>query len=249
MDTAPADYKSKVALITGAAQGIGKAIAIELAEQKYIILAADLDLDGLKQLQQDLDTTVQIYPGDLTDPKLREEMFYEVWGFYERVDVLINNAGITHEPAPLYELSLEELRRNMAVNLEVPFALMHECLPHMLRRQQGTIINITSTANIDGYPDLSIYAATKAALASLTDSVARETDEFPNLKSVAVMPARTNTEMQRKVRGTQVAADSQSPRVIATVIGRLLSGEQSFNSGDNVVIRNGFYCIEDRISG
>jgi short-subunit dehydrogenase len=241
--------KSGTILITGAAQGIGYSIAKALARKDRILILADLDAEKLTQVVQELDplcAKVLHYNGDLTDNSVRKKMISDIFTEVDHLDVLINNAGITHKPKRLEYISNQEYTDNFKVNTELPFHLMKAFLPGMQEYNNGIIINISSSANISGYENLSVYSATKSALSALTDSIAAENKD-KNIKAIAIMPSRTNTRMQTKVRGKSVAKSSQSPDFVAEVIRKVIDAEIDTSTGDDIRIRNGQFLIEEDI--
>lgn len=162
------------------------------------------------------------------------------------LDVLINNAGVTHQPKRIEQLTDEDYEFNFRINTRLPFQLIRAFLPGMREQNNGIVLNISSSANIQGYEDLSIYSASKAALSSLTDSVAVENKD-KNIKAIAILPSRTNTQMQVKVRGEQVAQSSQSPNFVADVISKVVNGGIKTKSGDDIRIRAGKFVVEEDI--
>jgi 3-oxoacyl-[acyl-carrier protein] reductase len=242
--------KNEIVLITGAGQGIGKAITLALAAPERTLILVDLNMRNLVDLATQMRTKcreVITIDGDLTSPSVQAELTTSVLGKFDHIDVLINNAGVSHKPKLLEEITDEEYEHNFAVNTHVPFRLMKAFLPSMKAKKHGLIINMSSAANISGYADLSVYSATKSALSSLTDSVAKETKDF-GIKAIAIMPSRTNTAMQEFVRGKEVAAESQSPEYVAEVISKIVSGEIPTHSGDNIRIRDGKFLVEQDIT-
>ncbi|MFW5703140.1 MAG: SDR family NAD(P)-dependent oxidoreductase [Candidatus Dojkabacteria bacterium] len=243
------NIRSKTILITGAAQGIGYALARTLANQEKTILLADLNDGKLKQVAAELEPKckqVVSYAGDLTNEKVRIDMVSDILASFSSLDVLINNAGVTHDPKPLQDLSDEEFDFNFNVNTKLPFQLMRAFLPAMQENNNGMIINISSAANIMGYEDLSVYSATKSALSSLTDSLAAE-NKTKNIKAIAIMPSRTNTPMQVKVRGEEVAESSQPPEFVAEIISKVISGEIPTKTGDDIRIRENKFVVEEDV--
>jgi len=237
-------------IITGAGQGIGRAISLALAAPARTLILVDLNKENLEKIASEVRPkchNVITIDGDLTSQSLQTELIDAVLHKVGGIDVLINNAGVSHKPKLLEEIADEEYDFNFAVNTRVPFQLSKAFLPTMKQQKHGLIINMSSAANISGYPDLSVYSATKAALSSLTGSIAKETKEF-GIKAVAIMPSRTNTPMQEFVRGKAVAAESQSPEYVAEVVAKIVSGEIPTHSGDNVRIRDGKFLVEQDIT-
>jgi len=117
-----------------------------------------------------------------------------------------------------------------------PFKLIKAVLPGMQARKSGQIFSIASRANIYGYPKMAVYAATKAAITSLGQTVALEN---PDLKSIVVLPGRTNTPMQHMLRGAMVAQSAQSPEFVAEMIVKVINGKVAIKNGDILLIDDG----------
>ena len=240
---------TKTILVTGAGQGIGKAIATALARKDRTLFLADLNKPNLEEVQKELSASckeVKIFVGDLTKENIRKKMVRSILENYGSLDVLVNNAGVTHKPMSFEELTDHDFDFNFSVNTRLPFQLIRDFLPTMKASNNGMIVNMSSAANISGYEDLSVYSASKAALSSLTDSVAKETKEL-NIKAVAIMPSRTNTPMQVTVRGKEVAKSSQSPDFVASIIAKIVDGEIVVQNGDDVRIREGRFVVEEDV--
>ncbi len=241
---------NEIILVTGAGQGIGKAISQALAAPDRTLILADLNPQTLSQTASELKSKcrdIVSFVGDLSDDNARNQMVSEVLAKYKCVDVLVNNAGVTHKPKLLEEIEDAEYDFNFKINTKLPFQLMKAFLPAMKAQKHGLIINMSSSANVSGYADLSVYSATKAALSSLTDSVAKEAGD-QGIIAVAVLPSRTNTPMQEFVRGKEVAATSQPPEFVASIIAKIVSGEIPVRNGDDIRIKDGNFIVEADIN-
>jgi NAD(P)-dependent dehydrogenase (short-subunit alcohol dehydrogenase family) len=211
-------------LITGAAQGIGLAIANILSpnHELYLFDLKDVPLQG---------DNVHTFKVDLTNP---EEIAHAIESL--EIDCLINNAGIAHEMKPVEELSVKDFDLTFDVNLRAPFLLTKYLIGGMKERGEGLILNIASSANIFGYKNHSLYAASKAALISFTESVAKEV-EGTSIRAVSILPSRTNTPMNTALRGNQEAENSQPAEYVADVIRQIVEGELQVSNGDDVRIQ------------
>jgi 3-oxoacyl-[acyl-carrier protein] reductase len=206
--------KDRVAIVTGAGQGIGRvfakafakagacAVIAELNEKKAAAVSEEIMRDGGKALAV---TT------DVADEASIKEMIEVVEDEYGRVDVLINNAGIfsTLEMRPFDQIPLAEWERVLRVNLTGPFLCARAVLPAMRRAQWGRIINIASGAVRLGRPNYLHYIATKAALSGMSLSMARELGA-DGITVNAILPGATFTEIERKT-----VTPEQKERIVA----------------------------------
>jgi len=152
---------SKVAIVTGASRGIGRAISVALAQEAAtVVLAAR----SIQKLQETADQTEEESIKNLV--KVTHEKF-------SRLDILVNNAGVTHS-AKLEETTTEDWERCMQVNVRAPFILCREALGLLRKSQAGYIINIASVVGVKGYPLQSAYTSSKHALRGMTISLAEE---------------------------------------------------------------------------
>ena len=170
--------KSKTILITGASHGIGKAIAARFASEGFsLVLNCKNDIELLRDYAERLSRTCGVQtlaiPGDISDHSFVCDMFAQIHDTFDGVDVLVNNAGISHIGL-LTDLSIEDWNRVIATNLTSVFSCCHEAIPYMVRRKSGSIINISSVWGNVGASCEVAYSASKGGVNSFTKALAKE---------------------------------------------------------------------------
>jgi len=189
--------KVGVAVVTGAARGIGRRVALVLAERGYAVAANDVSTpeETLIELERAGAEALSI-PGDVSDEEAVREMARAVAEGFGRVDVLINNAGIS-SIVPAEETALADWNRTLAVNLTGPFLTSREFGKQMLRQGSGSIVNISSVAGLLGVSDRAAYNASKHGLIGLTRTLAAEWGGR-GVRVNAVCPGWVKTEMDQE---------------------------------------------------
>jgi NAD(P)-dependent dehydrogenase (short-subunit alcohol dehydrogenase family) len=160
------DVKDKVALITGASTGIGKATAELFAARGAKVALAARSVDKLKEISSGLPDSLAV-PIDMRNPKEVRRMVRDTHAHYGRLDVLVNNAGQGLR-SPIESIDLADLSHVMSLNLYGPLIAMQAAIPLMRKQGYGTIVNISSGVTRANYPTLAGYAATKSALNMIT---------------------------------------------------------------------------------
>ena len=184
----------RVAVITGAAQGIGRRTAELLAEQGYRIALIDLrEPAATIQAIESRGVPVVSYIGDITSEGAVLDFAALVYSHYGRADVLVNNAGISHI-APAEDTSFDDYRRVLEVNLVAPFLLARIFGERMLANRSGSIVNVASIAGLFGIADRAAYNASKHGLIGLTRTLAAEWGGR-GVRVNAVCPGWVKTEM------------------------------------------------------
>ena len=173
------DFNGKWALITGAASGIGRALAHELARAGANIIIADVDQEGMQAAAEEIGDggKALCLKCDLTRPAEVEALARDALDSAGRVDVLINNAGIAHV-CEAKDLSIEEWDRITAVNLRAPILLTHHLLGHMIERGSGHIVNLASMAGLIPIPGMAPYTTTKFGLVGFSEALRVELRPF-----------------------------------------------------------------------
>lgn len=188
-------FEGKVVVVTGAAQGIGRQIALHFAKSKAKVVVLDLVEEALKEAQKELSSYSECsyYVVDVTDSKQIGEALNKVIDNSSKIDILINNAGITRDNLAL-RLSESDWDKVIAVNLKGAFLCSKLCAKYMVKQRQGKIINISSIIGIIGNPGQANYSASKAGLIGLTKSFAKELGSR-NICVNAVAPGYIQTKM------------------------------------------------------
>ena len=190
------DLKGRTAIVTGAARGIGFATAQKLLHSGAAVMLWDIDGDALGKAIAALEPSGKVGRSivDVTDAGSIANAVVAALHALGKIDILINNAGITGGNAPTWELPPEVWRRVIEVNLIAPFLTCRAVVPHMIAKGYGRIVNIASIAGKDGNPNASHYSASKAGLIGLTKSLAKELATKGVLVN-CVTPAAAKTEM------------------------------------------------------
>ncbi|CAN5913844.1 SDR family NAD(P)-dependent oxidoreductase [soil metagenome] len=188
------DLKGRVAVITGGAQGIGYAVAERSLQSGAAVVLWDIDGARLEEAQTTLSAlgTVSAAVVELTDETSIAVATAAAVAEHGRIDILINNAGITGGNGVTWELAPEVWRRVIDVNLVGPYLTSRAIVPHMLKAGYGRIVNIASVAGKEGNPNASHYSASKAGVIALTKSLAKELATKGVLVN-AVSPAAAKT--------------------------------------------------------
>ncbi len=189
--------KGKIALITGAAQGIGKGIALEYAKQGATVAFTVRKLDERSEaLVNEIATmggTAKAYAADASNFTSAAEVIAEVMKDFGRIDILVNNAGITKDGL-LMRMTEEQWDMVINTNLKSAFNYIHAITPIMMKQRAGSIINMTSIVGITGNAGQANYAASKAGMIGLTKSVAKELGSR-GVRVNAIAPGFIATEM------------------------------------------------------
>ncbi len=240
----------KVALVTGAAQGIGKAIADGLAAEGARIVVADL---------HGADDAASSYPDgvglevDVADEEAVERMVAQTVERCDGLDVLVNNAGLyaSLQMRPFTDIPLEEWRRVMDVNVASMFLTCRAVIPAMREREGGAIVNISSGTPFRGVPFLLHYVTSKGAIVAFTRALAREVGG-DGIRVNCVAPGFTmsdgvkeHPEVVEQLRDVSVAARTiqrdQLPEDVVGAVTYLSSPAASFVTGQTIVIDGGQY--------
>jgi len=243
-------YQNKVAIVTGAGRGLGKAIAIALARRGTHVVVADINWDNAQKVAdeiRDSGSQAVAVKTDVTDQGQVENMVAICLKTFGRIDILVNNAGIT-APTPLVEITLEEWERMMAVNLRSVFLCSKAVFPTMTSQRSGKIINIASVAGKRGGGILgtSCYAASKGGVIAFTKAIAREGAPY-GINVNAIAPGLSDTDMTKDISPEKREAllnmvplrRAGKPEDVAAAACFLASDEADFITGEIMDVDGG----------
>jgi len=216
----------KVAIVTGAGRGIGRAISIALAQEAATVVLAARSNDTLQEAADRVTQAggkAHVVVTELTDEQSIKALVKNTGKTFGRLDVLINNAGITHS-ARLEETATEDWERLMWVNARAPFILCREALALLRKSRAGYIVNIASVVGVKGYPLQSAYTSSKHALRGMTISLSEEL-RGSNIRVHLLCPGGVDTDMVARVRPDIPKDELIKPDEIAELVVYLVTHE------------------------
>ncbi len=242
----------KVALITGAARGIGKAIALKFASEGANIAFTDLEInEAAQETISELEAfgvKVKGYASNAADFEATQAVVAQIEADFGRIDVLVNNAGITKDGLVM-RMSEAQWDAVIAVNMKSAFNFLHAVVPVMARQKGGSIINMASIAGQTGNPGQVNYSASKAGLIAMAKSVAKEMGPR-GIRANAIAPGYVLTEMTEVL--PQAVKDEfikliplkrgATVEEIASVALFLASDLSSYVTGQVIAVNGGMYC-------
>lgn len=242
----------KVALVTGATRGIGQAIAEEIAKQGIFVIGTATTESGAESIDQmfkQLGLNGQGSVLNVTDQESTKELLGKITSEKGVVDILINNAGITKDNLML-RMKSEEWHDVIDTDLNSVFHITQLCLPAMIKKRWGRIVNVSSVVGFMGNPGQVNYCAAKAGLIGLTKSLAREV-ALRGVTVNAVAPGFIDTQMTQKLTEQQKEAILQAipmkrvgkPKDVADAIAFLISDSANYMTGQTLHINGGMYMI------
>lgn len=223
---------SQIAVVTGAARGVGEAIAHKLASlgAHVLLVARDAErLTGVQQAIQKSGGKAAVLPCDLVDTSAVARLGEQVARDFRRCDILVNNAGVAIGGKPLHELLPDQWDRMLNTNLRGPYLMIRALAPLMIAARSGHIINISSLAGRNPLPNNAAYAASKWGLNGLTYSVAEELRQY-NIRVSAIAPGSINTHFGDPASGKDPNKKLQPDDIAAVVATIVTQAPQSFIS-------------------
>ncbi len=244
--------EGKVALITGAARGIGKAIALKMASEGADIAFTDLAIDeNAQRTEQEIATLGVKAKGYASNAASFDEthaVVGEIVKEFGRIDILVNNAGITKDGL-MMRMSEAQWDAVLTVNLKSAFNFIHTCTPVMMRQKSGSIINMSSVVGVHGNAGQANYSASKAGMIGLAKSIAQELGSR-GIRANAIAPGFIITDMTAKL-SDEVKDEwckkiplrrGGTPEDIADVATFLASDMASYVTGQVIQVDGGMNC-------
>lgn len=236
------DLNGKTALVTGGGRGLGRAMAVALA-------AAGASVAVLARSEAQLtetaaaDDKIRAYRADITDASAVKAVVQAVQSELGPVEILVNNAGRTGVPGPIWEMDVDDWRKTFAVNVDGAFLCSAAVLPHMIQRRQGCIINVASSAGFTPLGYSSSYCVSKAALIRLAECISIDAKDY-GITAFAIDPGSVRTEMTHYLieseagrtylpwyRDYILAGNDVPPEMAAQLVVELASGRYASLAG------------------
>ncbi|MFT6320575.1 MAG: NAD(P)-dependent dehydrogenase (short-subunit alcohol dehydrogenase family) [Granulosicoccus sp.] len=243
--------ENKIALVTGAATGIGRATAIALAKEGAKVMVTDInETEGLETVNRIKKEGGQakFFQLDVSKKEQVDAAVMEIFTTEGALDLAVNNAGIGGVPSALHEIKLEDWKRMMDINLTGVFLCLQAELKCMLQKGSGRIVNVASLAGLNGIPGGSSYSAAKHGVIGLTKSVAAEYGSL-NIRTNAVCPGFIQTPILDNVPQSILDHSTKfrvpmkrigQPEEVAKAIVWLLSEDSTYVNGHHLLIDGGF---------
>lgn len=245
--------QGKTAIITGGASGFGAGMVSKFVAEGARVMIADINGEAAADMASDIGEQAISHTTDVANGASVQAMADAALAQFGRVDILINNAGVTHLPTPLDEVSEDDFDRVFNINMKSVFLTARALVPHMKQREQGAILNIASTAGVSPRPNLNWYNASKGWLITATRTMAVElapkgirvnalnpvAGETPLLKSFM---GEDTPEMRTKFLSTIPLGRFSTPQDMGNAACFLCSDEASMITGVAMEVDGG-RCI------
>jgi len=250
--------KKQVAIVTGAGQGIGRAVALTLAREGATVVVNDIDLEKAEKVAEEVSAQGgQALPvqADVSKAKDVDILVKKALDSYKRVDILVNNAGVA-KMTRLLELTEAEWDRTMNINIKGQFLCSKAVIAQMIKQKRGKIVNVASLAAHIGAPGLAAYGASKGGVVQLTKALAVELGKF-NIMVNAVSPGLTLTDLIKSavkdrpdfIEGIDriPLRRAAEPEDIANAVLFLASSESDYITGQVIIVDGGLMAIHPRM--
>jgi len=189
------NFSERVAIVTGGAQGFGLAITKKIIQSSGKVVIWDIDNNAIEKAKKEINSdNLSVQLVDVTNFKAIETAVKELENKFGKIDIFVNNAGITGMNAKVWEYPLDEWKKVIELDLNSTFYCCKAIVPHMLKNNYGRIINIASIAGKEGNPNASAYSTAKAGVIGLTKSLGKELAD-KNIAVNCVTPAAAKTRI------------------------------------------------------
>ena len=242
--------RDRIAVVTGAANGLGREIALLLAREGARVVLGDLDAAGLDKTAAAIAAaggTAMAVAGDLTEEAPAQRLIAACVERFGRIDILVNDVGGSRN-AKIWEMKAEDWDQVITTNLTSAFRLSKACLRRMVKERRGRIVNLTSVVGVTGHAGQANYAAAKAGILGFTKSLAKEVASR-GITVNAVAPGFIDTDMTRALSEEQRTAlltqipmgRLGAPADVAAVVLFLVSPAASYITGETLHVNGGMY--------
>lgn len=226
--------KGKTAIITGAGSGFGAGIAAKFVAEGARVMVADINADAAVEVAKELGAISQVV--DVANGDSVKAMIAAGQAAFGQIDIVVNNAGITHMPGPLEEISEEDFDRVLAVNAKSVYLTAREVVPLMKAAKSGVILNVASTAGVSPRPNLNWYNASKGWMITATRTMAVELAPF-GIRVNAINPVAGETPLLKTFMG------EDTPEIRAKFLSTIPLGR--FSTPEDMGNAAAFLCSDE----
>ncbi len=226
--------KGKTAIITGAGSGFGAGIARKFVAEGAQVMIADINGDGARKIADELGAVAHVV--DVANGDSVADMTAAALKAFGRIDIMVNNAGVTHLPGPLDEISEADFDRVLAVNAKSVFLTAREIVPLMKAAKSGVILNVASTAGVSPRPNLNWYNASKGWMITATRTMAVELAPF-GIRVNAINPVAGETPLLQTFMG------EDTPEIRAKFLSTIPIGR--FSTPEDMGNAAAFLCSDE----
>lgn len=235
---------NKVALVTGAASGIGYGVTKVFTQEGAKVIASDIN-DNVENLVNDFGDAVLPVKSDVSDEESVKSMIQQGIDHFGQIDILVNNAGVSMSIDRLHELETERFRKTIDINLMGQFFTSKHIIPHFLEKGKGNIINMASISAFPPFTAAADYTASKAAVKRLTESIAYEYG-VDNIRANAIAPGHIDTPIYDGIEDHKTKMAEKipvkrfgEPEEIAKVAVSLATDDFSYVTGQTITVDGG----------